>query len=143
MVDERSVLGFGFHEILGEGRFGLGVEEDEIGWLADFDRDGGQTHQTAGLGGIALHDEVPAEFAGRDEVVVKRDQRGIHAGDAVGRADEILGFLERRVRRVVGGDEVEDAVDEPLEQPFVVGLGAQRRVHFVIRIEVADVLVGE
>ena len=46
--------------------------------------------------------------------------------------------------RVVGGDAVDRAVAQALDQRLAVGLGAQRRVHLeALRVEAADLLVGE
>ncbi len=75
--------------------------------------------------------------------MVEGDDGGIEAGDAVGGGDEVLGFLEGGVGGVVGGDHVEGAVEQAFEEGLVVRLGAQRGVHFVMGIELADVLVGE
>lgn len=75
--------------------------------------------------------------------MVERDDGGIEAGDAVGGGDEILGFFEGGVRGVVGGDHVEGAIQQAFQQGFVVGLRPQGRVHFVVGVEVTDVLVGE
>ncbi len=47
LIDERSILRFRFHELLGEGRFGFGIEQDEVGGLADFDGNGGQSHKAS------------------------------------------------------------------------------------------------
>jgi hypothetical protein len=52
----------------------------------------GQSHETAGLGGVTFHDEVPAEFPGGDEVMIERNQRRIQSGDAIGRADKSWDF---------------------------------------------------
>ncbi len=51
--------------------------------------------------------------------------------------------LEGGVGGVVGGDEVEGAVEQAFEEGLVVGFGAEGRVHFVVGIEVADVFVRE
>lgn len=142
-VEEGGVLGFGFHEILGEGGGGLGVEEGEVGGLAFGDGWDVEGHEAAGLGGVFFDEGVPAEFSFFDEVVVEGDDGGIEAGDAVGGAYEILGFLEWGVGGVVGGDEVEGAVEEAFEEALVVRFGAERGVHFVMGVEIADVLVGE
>ena len=111
--------------------------------MADFDGGYWQVHQAAGLRRIALHHHVPPEFSGLDEVVIEGDKGRIQAGDAIGRAKEILGFFERRVRRMVGGNDVEDAFDEPFQQRITIRLRPQRRVHLIVRVVIPDVLVGE
>ena len=53
-------------------------------------------------------------------------------------------FSSGGVRGVVGGDAVDRAVAQALDQRLAVGLGAQRRVHLeAVRVEAAHLLVGE
>ena len=73
-------------------------------------------------------------YAGRR----RKGQRGLKAGDAEGRAIKFLVFFMRRVRRVVGGDAIHSAVSQTGEQCFAVFTRAQRRIHFVVGVVLAD-----
>ena len=44
---------------------------------------------------------------------------------------------------MIGGNQIESAVDQALEQCRVVRLGAQRRVHLIVGVVVADVVFAE
>ena len=59
-------------------------------------------------------------------------QRGFQAGDAEGGALELDLLLVEGVRRVVGGDGVDGAVDDALDQGIAIGGRAQRRIHLVV-----------
>ena len=97
-----------------------------------------------GAAGQPLDQEAELDHAGQDELGVERGEGGLQAGHAHRRAlvGDLL-FL-RRVRRVVGGDAVDRAVAQALDQRLAVALGAQRRVHLeAVRVEAAHLLVGE
>lgn len=143
LIEKRCVAGFRAHEIRGESRFPFGVEEDQIRGRACGNGRDIEAHEAARLGAEAFDEQVPAESAIGDEVVVEGNQCGIEPGNAIGRGDKILGFFERCVRSVVGGDDIESAVDEALQERFIVRFGAQWRIHFIVGIEIADVLIGE
>ena len=78
-------------------------------------------------------------------------ERGFEAGNAVGRALKLDFFFVACVGGVVGGEAVDGAVGEALEEGLAVGLRAQGRVHLGIGVEGdrsiraagADRLVGE
>ena len=70
-------------------------------------------------------------------------ERGLEPGDAERRLLEGHLLLVPRVRRVIGGDAVEGAVAQALEEREAVGFGAERRVHLRVRVERANGLVGE
>ena len=65
-------------------------------------------------------------------------ERGLEAGDAVGSALKLNLFLMRGVRRVVGGDAVDRAVQQRLDQGEAIGLGTQRWIHLGVGVVVAD-----
>ncbi len=143
LVEEGGVFAFRLHEVGREGGGAGGVEEDEFGEVALFDFGIGEFDEAAGFVGVAFDEEVPAEGTFGDVVVEEGGEGGFEAGDAEGGAGEVLIFFELGVGGVVGGDDVEDAVDETLQERGVVGSGAQGRVHFVVGVVVADVLVIE
>ena len=69
---------------------------------------------------------------------------GLEPGHAHRRLLERDLLLVARVRRVVGGDALDRAVAQALDQRLAVVLGAQRRVHLeAVRVEAAHLLVGE
>ena len=69
---------------------------------------------------------------------------GLEAGHAHRRLLEGDVLFLRLVRGVVGGDALDRAVAQPLDQRLAVALFAQRRVHLrPVRVEAADRLVGE
>ena len=70
-------------------------------------------------------------------------QQRLQADDAVGRLVQLAHLLFRRVRRMVGGDDVQGAVLEAGDDGLHVGVGAQRRRHLVVAVEGAQALVGE
>ena len=75
---------------------------------------------------------------------MERGEGGLEAGHAHRRLLERHLLFLRRVRGVVGGDALDRAVAQALDQRLAVGLGAQRRVHLeAVRVEAADRLVGE
>ncbi len=70
-------------------------------------------------------------------------QRRLQAGDAEGGALELDLLLVKGVGRMVGGDGVDGAVENAFDQGVAVGGGTQRRIHFVVGVELADVLVHQ
>ena len=75
------------------------------------------------------------ERAGLDEAGKQHAEGRLQADDAEGRLLVGHVLLLRGVRRVVGGDAVEDAAPERLDERLTVALGAQRRVHLDVRVE--------
>ena len=75
---------------------------------------------------------------------MQRGEGGLQAGHAHRRLLEGNLLFLRRVRGVVGGDALDRAVAQALDQGLAIGLGAQRRVHLeALRVEAAHLLVGE
>ena len=75
---------------------------------------------------------------------MERGEGGLQAGHAHRRLLEGDFLFLGLVRRVVGGDALDRAVAQALDQRLAVGLAAQRRVHLeAARVEAADLLVGE
>src|SRR5271157_3061513 len=70
-------------------------------------------------------------------------QRGLKAGDAEGGTLELDLLLVEGVRRVVGGYRVDGPVDDALHQSVAVGDRAQWRIHLVVGVEVADILIHQ
>ena len=71
----------------------------------------------------AMHEAVEAER-----------HRRLEAGDAERRVIELDLLLVVVMRRVIGGDDVDAAVGEPLQHGVAVGRLAQRRVHLHVRV---------
>ncbi|MFM9079964.1 MAG: hypothetical protein ACKOTE_07485, partial [Opitutaceae bacterium] len=114
-------------------------------------REPGQTHketiatgsraaaagQVEELRGAARHEvdhEGQPEAVAAHEHLEGNGQRGLEADDAVGREVELLVLLVIRVRRVVGGDDVDRPVAEPGDDRAAVLLGTQRRVHLEVGV---------
>ena len=83
------------------------------------------------------------EHARQHQAGVQRGEGGLEPGDAHRRQLERLLLLLARVRGVVGGDAVDRARAQRLDQRLAVGLGPQRRVHLEVRVERPHRLVGE
>ena len=71
LVEERRVDALRLHEVAGEGGGAGGIEEDEFGEAAFFDRHRLEFHDAAGFGGVTLDDEIPAEDTFRNVTVVE------------------------------------------------------------------------
>ena len=117
----------------GEGEDGVGVEGYEVGVLAGFDGAdvGGEAGETCGRGGGPVGELREGEFAA-GALGPENGEGGGERGDAAPGEVEAAGLLRRvawavealHVRRaggVVGGDEVDGAVDEGLPELFAVG----------------------
>ena len=70
-------------------------------------------------------------------------ERGLEAGDAVGRALELHFLLVHGVGRMVGGDGIHHAIEDGLDHGVAVGRRAQRRIHLGVGVVEADVLFGQ
>ena len=83
------------------------------------------------------------ERLARDQRAVQHAEGRLQTDDAEGRLLERHVLLLGGVRRVVGGDAVEEAALERRDERRAVALGAQRRVHLEVGVERLDGLVGE
>ena len=70
-------------------------------------------------------------------------QRGFEADDPVGGVGELALFLVVVVGRVIGDEQINRAVGEPLLQRFDISRSAQRRIHLRIRVVAFDRIFGE
>ena len=94
------------------------------------------------LGEFAEHLDH-AEMAGFDQIGDGDRECGFKADDAVGCGGEALPLFVRMVRGVVGRDRVDRAVFESFNDRRDIVCGAERRVHFGIRIARHAHLIGE
>ncbi len=83
------------------------------------------------------------ELAGQDKPGVKRGEGGLKAGRAHGRLLEGHFLLIARVGSVVGGDAVDGAVAQAIDERLAIGLGGERRMHLHPGVHRAQRVVGE
>ena len=95
----------------------------------------------AGAALIARDERGQVELAGFDEPGVKHAEGRLEADAPEGRLLVGHVLLLRDVRGVVGGDAVDEAAPERLDERPAVALGAQRRVHLEVGVERGDTLV--
>ena len=76
------------------------------------------------------------------EQVDKKAELGLQPNDTKWRNVELDFFFEIRVRRVVGTQDGQRPIRDALQQCVDVSLRAQRRIHFVVRVEILDRFVG-
>ena len=88
-------------------------------------------------------DVGPGQPAGVDHRLLHDGQRGLQAGHAERGRAPLAVLVLARVRRVVGGDDVDRAVGQALADRLDVALRAQRRVDLEHRVVAAGQLVGE
>ena len=140
---EAAVLGPALVAVLADLPLGLEVDEAEVGRAADRDR-GQRQVEHRGAARHAVDHQRERERAGQHQLGVDRREGGLEPGGAHRRLLERHLLLLARVRRVVGGDAVDGAVAQALDQRLPVLLGAQRRVHLQPRVELLEQrLVGE
>ena len=82
------------------------------------------------------------ENAGLHEVRVAGGEGRFKTDDAHGAGGEAAGFFFCAVRGVVGGDHVDRAVEQALDEGVAVGLLAQGRVHFEAPV-LLQIVLGE
>ncbi len=76
-----------------------------------------------------------------DQFGKRQAEGGFETGDAERAAFELLHLLAAGMRRVIGGDGVDDTADNAFDDRIGIVLAAQRRLHFVIAVvgfELAD-----
>ena len=121
----------------------LEVDQHQVGGAADADLRRRQVHQRRARRQL-LDDERERQDPGLDELGVDGGERRLQPGRAHRRLLEGHLLLLARVRRVVGGDAVDRARSQPVDQRLAVVLGAQRRVHLQPRVELFEQrLVGQ
>ena len=139
---EAAVLRAALPAVLAGDPHGVEVDERHVGRLAGGDQRGGQLEQPRARG-HPLDEQLELEHAGEHEARVERGERRLEAGRAHRRLLEGHLLLIARVRRVVGGDAVDRARAQALDERPAVGLGGERRVHLHARVHPAHVLLGE
>ena len=121
------------------------VVEHHVGRLAHRERPAvaGQPPDPGGRVGHPLGDAGPVEQAGVDHRLLHHRQRGLQPEHPEGRRLPLAVLVLVRVRRVVGGDDVDGAVGQAGAQRLDVGGRAQRRVDLVDRVVRRSELVGQ
>ena len=74
---------------------------------------------------------------------MKIPEFGFESDDAERRGIELHFLFEIRVRRVIGRQDRQRAISDSFQQRIDIRLRSQRRIHFVIRIEVLNRFVGQ
>ena len=94
--------------------------------------------ERGGTAGQPLDQQAELDRPGQDELGVQRGKGGLQPGHPHRRLLEGNLLFLQRVRGVVGGDALDRAVAQALDQRLAVGLGAQRWVHLeATRVEAA------
>ena len=129
--------------VLADGPLGAEVAEGDVGLAAG--RQGRPLDaERGGAAGHPLDQQAEVDHAGQDQLGVERGEGGLQPGHPHRRLLEGDLLFLGCVGGVVGGDALDRAVAQALDQRLAVGLGAQRRVHLEApRVEAADLLVGE
>ena len=144
MPREAAVAGLGGIEVVGGNPLGGRVDQGEVGAAARLDAHGLEPHDDARVDGHELDHAAPADRAGVHQVGEHRAQAGLDAGHAEGRQLELAGLLVVGVGGVIGGDAVDGAVGDALDELGGVLCGAKRRVHLERGgVVVADVVLGQ
>ena len=100
----------------------------------------GQAGDPRRAGGHQPGEVGPAEPAVGDEQVVHHREGGLEAEHAERRVDERVLLVVPGVRGVVGGDRVDGAVEQALDERLAVLAGAQRRVDLEDRVVAGEQL---
>ena len=116
-------------------------------WRAPPPRAGGRGPSSRPIraGASDIRSATPAQSmqAGVDHRLLHDRQRGLQAEHAERGGLPLAVLVLVRVRRVVGGDDVDGAVGQPVAQRLDVGGRAQRRVDLVDRVVRRGELVGQ
>ncbi len=122
----------------------FGIEDDHVGKAADGQRAAAfEAEQRGGLRAQQAQNAAEGQLPLLVQPAQAEAERGFKAGDAVGRVLELDFLFVRGMRRVVGGDGVDNAVEDAFDHGVAVGGRAQRRIHLGIGVVEADVLFGE
>ena len=118
------------------------VNQRNIGHFARTDGAGFNAEQLRRAHAHLFDELCKRQNAGLHKCGICRRKRRFHTDGAVWRVQEIS-FFRRRVRRVVGRDDVDRAVLYGLDHRKAVLLAAQRRVHAVVRVVLFERFIGQ
>ena len=104
------------------------VDDHEVGGGAG-EQAARQAERPARPCGQRLDDALEGDLAGQDEVGVDDGEGRLQADDAHRAPGQAAGFLLGAVGRVVGGDGVDGAVAQALDERLAVFCAAQRGIH--------------
>src|SRR5271157_1143658 len=141
---EGSVLRLGARLRGIEGPLLPGIEDGDVGARTFCKR--ASASKPKDLGGIRGQQLDNPPQRQLEMLIQNRDgdgQRGLKAGDAEGSTLELDLLLVEGVGRVVGGNRVYGAVDDALYQSIAIRDRAQWRIHLVVGVEVADILIHQ
>lgn len=142
-ADPGGVGGLAEEVAVAGGPFFLGVEEGDVGVGAGLQ---GAFLEAEDFGGaVGEEGEGAGEGEALGEVELPQDdaQGGLQADDAEGGVVELDVFLVVGVRGVAGGDAVDGAVFQRIQDGDTIFLGAEGRVHLEVGVEALDFVVGE
>ena len=78
-----------------------------------------------------------------NEEVDEQSKFRFEPDDSEGRGVELDFFFELRMRRVIARQDIERAVGDSFEERVDIALRPQRRIHFEIRVEILNRLIGQ
>ena len=141
---EGGVLGLGFRFGGAISPLGLGIEDNRVGKAADGERAAAFQSQQ---GGRLRAEQAQHAAEGHAPLSVQpaqaKAERSFEADDAVGRVFEFNFLFVHGMRRVIGGNGIDHAIENGFDHGVAVGGGAQRRIHFGIGAVKAHVLFSE
>ena len=127
LSDKGRIAGSG-GKLCGNRPLPVGIENGEIRWRSYFHTAGVQVIEIGRIAGHAGQHLQHCQVSRLHQMADREGESGLQTDHAAGGLNKGLLFLVRCVRRVVGGDQVDRAVLEALDDGEPVSLGAERRV---------------
>ena len=127
-----------------KGPFGFRIENNDIGEAANGECAAAfQTEQSGGLGTQQTQHAAKGHLPLFMQPAQAQAERRFKTRNAVGRVLELDFLFVNGVGRMVGGNGVDDAVEDGLDHGIAIGGRTQRRIHLGIRVVLAHVFFGK